>query len=68
MSRAIVAEYDATENTLRLAEPLAGVKDHEKVRVSIDLDETDPLARLAALNGPTADIDQMIAESAAGRR
>jgi hypothetical protein len=69
MSRAIVAEYDASENTLRLAEPLTGVSDHARVRVSIETDETfDPLARLAALNGPTADIEQMLAEIAAGRR
>jgi len=27
----------------------------------------DPLARLSSLNGPTADIDQMIAETEAGR-
>jgi len=69
MSRAIVAEYDATENALRLVEPLTGVSDHAMVRVSIETDEAfDPLARLAALNGPTADIEQMLAEIAAGRR
>ena len=69
MSRAIVAEYDASENTLRLVEPLTGVSDHAMVRVSIETDEAfDPLARLAALNGPTADIEQMLAEIAAGRR
>jgi hypothetical protein len=69
MSRAIVAEYDASENTLRLVEPLTGVSDHAMVRLSIETDETfDPLARLAALNGPTADIEQMLAEIAAGRR
>jgi hypothetical protein len=69
MSRAILAEYDARENALRLDEPLAGVSDHAKVRVSIETDETfDPLARLAALNAPTADIEQMLAETAAGRR
>jgi hypothetical protein len=39
MSRAVVAEYDASENTLRLAEPLKGVSDHAKVRVSIETDE-----------------------------
>jgi hypothetical protein len=69
MSRAMVAEYDATENTLRLVEPLTGVSDHAKVRVSIEIDETfDPLARLASLNAPTADIEQMIAETETGRR
>lgn len=30
--------------------------------------EDDPIARLSALGGPTADIDQMIAEIDAGRR
>jgi len=69
MSRAFVAEYDATENTLRLVEPLKGVSDHAKVRVSIETDEAfDPLAKLASLNAPTADIEQMLAEIAAGRR
>jgi hypothetical protein len=69
MSRAIVAEYDASENTLRLVEPLTGVSDHAMVRLSIETDDAfDPLARLAALNGPTADIEQMLAEIAAGRR
>jgi hypothetical protein len=65
----MVAEYDASENALRLVEPLTGVSDHAKVRISIETDDTfDPLARLAALNGPTADIEQMLAEIAAGRR
>jgi hypothetical protein len=69
MARSLIAEYDASENTLRLVEPLTGVSDHAKVRVSIETDETfDPLARLAALNGPTADIEQMLAEIEAGRR
>jgi hypothetical protein len=69
MSRAIVAEYDATENTLRLVEPLQGVSDHAKVRVSIETEEPcDPLAKLASLNAPTADIAQMLAEIAAGCR
>jgi hypothetical protein len=69
MSRAVIAEYDASENTLRLVEPLKGVSDHAKVRVSIETDEAfDPLAKLASLNAPTADIEQMLAEIAAGRR
>lgn len=69
MLRAIVAEYDASENTLRLVEPLTGVSDHAMVRVSIETTAAfDPVARLAALNGPTAGIDQMLAEIAAGRR
>jgi hypothetical protein len=69
MSRAVIAEYDASENALRLVEPLKGVSDHAKVRVSIETDEAfDPLAKLASLNAPTADIEQMLAEIAAGRR
>jgi hypothetical protein len=73
MSRSVIAEYDAAENALRLAEPLAGVKDHEKVRVSVETDEqsfqnADPVARLASLNAPSGDIQQMLAEIEAGRR
>ena len=69
MSRILIAEYDANENALRLAEPLPGVRDHEKVRISVEKDEvrqlpeiTDPLARLVTLNAPTADIQQMLSE------
>jgi hypothetical protein len=36
MSRTIEAEYISDEKDLRLAEPLAGVRNHEKVRVIID--------------------------------
>lgn len=69
MSRPVVAEYDANENTLRLVEPLKGVSDRAKVRVSIEPDEAfNPVAKLASLNAPTADIEQMIAETEAGRR
>lgn len=31
-------------------------------------DQSDPLERMRALNGPTADIEQMLAEIEAGRR
>ena len=76
MSRVIVAEYDAHETALRLTVPLPGVKDHEKVRVSVETDDasrqlpqiTDPLARLASLDAPTGDIQQMLSEIEAGRR
>jgi hypothetical protein len=36
MSRTIEAEYIAEENVLKLAEPLAGVRNHERVRVTLD--------------------------------
>ena len=36
MGRTIEAEYIAEEKVLKLAEPLAGVRNHEKVRVIID--------------------------------
>jgi hypothetical protein len=75
MSRAIVAEYDATENTLRLVEPLKGVSDRAKVRVLVETEGDarrpvidDALRRLFALEAPTADIEQMLAEIEAGRR
>lgn len=35
MSKVLTAEYDAEQNTLRLAEPLEGVADHEKVTVTV---------------------------------
>lgn len=76
MSRVIVAEYDANEKALRLDEALPGVRDHQKVRVSIESDEApwrpsqtgDLLARLASLGAPTGDIDEILAEIEAGRR
>lgn len=36
MARVVIAEYDARENVLRLAEPLVGIKDHERIRVATD--------------------------------
>lgn len=75
MARIVVAEYDAAQNVLRLAEPLPDVKDHDKVRVSVEahdqkrrLAPADALARLESLSAPTGDIDQMLAEIDAGRR
>jgi hypothetical protein len=76
MSRVVIAEYDASANTLRLAEPLPDVEDREKVRVSIEKGQgstprgnvRDALARLGSLNAPTGDIEQMLAEIEAGRR
>jgi hypothetical protein len=36
MSKVLLAEYDADNLALKLPEPLVGVKDRERVRVSID--------------------------------
>jgi len=76
MRRVIVAEYDANEKALRLAQPLPGVADHQKVRISVEGDEKqlrsnepgDPLVRLASLGAPTADIGSMLSEIVTGRR
>jgi hypothetical protein len=37
VTKALTAEYDATLNALRLAEPLEGVSDHEQVTVIVDM-------------------------------
>lgn len=36
MSKVVIAEYDAERQSLKLSEPLIGVRDHEKVRVAIE--------------------------------
>ena len=36
MSKVITAEYDATEQVLRLAEPLEGVDDHTNLIVTVE--------------------------------
>ncbi len=36
MTNVVIAEYHARENALRLVELLAGIKDHDKIRVAID--------------------------------
>jgi len=41
MTKVIIAEYDALENALRLDEPLAGIKDHQRIRVAIDEPASD---------------------------
>jgi hypothetical protein len=70
MTHIVIAEYDAAENALRLVEPLTGVGDGEKVRVSVEHqgDVADAVVRLAALEAPTGDIEQMLSEIEAGRR
>jgi hypothetical protein len=35
MSKLVTAEYDASQNTLRLVEPLDGVQDHATVQVQV---------------------------------
>lgn len=35
MSKVVKAEYDAAQNTLRLVEPLDGVRDHQTVDVQV---------------------------------
>jgi hypothetical protein len=36
MSKVVKAEYDAATNTLRLAEPVEGLHDHDQVNVTIE--------------------------------
>jgi hypothetical protein len=35
MVKVVTAEYDAAQNTLRLVEPLDGVRDHQQVQVQV---------------------------------
>jgi hypothetical protein len=41
MNKVVTAEYDATQNTLRLVEPLDGVRDHEQVQVQVIAPESE---------------------------
>jgi hypothetical protein len=41
MDKVVTAVYDATQNMLRLAEPLDGVRDHEMVRVRVTASRED---------------------------
>jgi hypothetical protein len=50
MGKVMTAEYDAAENALRLAEPLEGVRDHEKVQVIVT-PSVDPERPWMALRG-----------------
>jgi len=48
-----------------------GIKDHEQVRVSVEQQSrtaVPAVVRLATLDGPTGDIEQMLSEIEAGRR
>lgn len=52
MARVVTAEYDAAQNTLRLVEPLEGVRDHEKVQVQVIATEREePEPAWIALRG-----------------
>jgi len=62
------------EARIRKAAQRQGVSKGEWVRRALEAvlaggvrEEADPLARLSSLGGPTADIDQMLAEIEAGR-
>ena len=41
MAKVYIAEYDAVHNELRLAEPLEGVRDGEKITIRVDTLDTD---------------------------
>jgi hypothetical protein len=51
MTKVVTAEYDAAQNTLRLVEPLDGVRDHEKVQVQVIATESAPQPGWLALRG-----------------
>ena len=72
MTKVVIAEYDAQEKALRLAEPLPGIRDHEKVRVPIDEPQENgdrPWLALRGILSPEAGdslaaaIDQMFGSS-----
>jgi hypothetical protein len=52
MTKVVTAEYDAEQNTLRLDEPLEGVRDHEKVQVHVVAGEEPPEKKgISSLDG-----------------
>jgi hypothetical protein len=51
MTKVVTAEYDAAHNTLRLVEPLDGVRDHEKVQVQVIAPDTAAQPPWMALRG-----------------
>ncbi|MFL6246836.1 MAG: hypothetical protein ACJ74H_12470 [Thermoanaerobaculia bacterium] len=51
MTKVVTAEYDAAHNTLRLVEPLDGVRDHEKVQVQVIATRDDAQPPWMALRG-----------------
>ena len=62
MAKVVTAEYDASENALRLKEPLEGVKDHAEVQVTVEAKPpADPGRPWLALSGsmPAEDADDL---------
>lgn len=51
MSKVLKAKYDASENVLRLAEPLDGVKDDETVDVTVNQRAVDSEKPWMAFSG-----------------
>jgi hypothetical protein len=51
MSKVVQAEYDAGENILRLAEPLEGVADHQRVTLTVTAAENGADRPWLALSG-----------------
>jgi len=51
MTKVVIAEYDAAQNTLRLVEPLDGVRDHEKVQVQVIATEAKAKSTWSDLRG-----------------
>ena len=49
MTKVVTAEYDAAQNTLRLVEPLDGVRDHEKVQVQVIATEGEKTVNAASM-------------------
>jgi hypothetical protein len=51
MTKVVTAEYDAAQNTLRLVEPLDGVRDHERVQVQVIATDAHAQSKWLALRG-----------------
>jgi hypothetical protein len=51
MTKVVTAEYDAAHNTLRLVEPLDGVRDHETVQVQVIAADDNDVPAWLALRG-----------------
>ena len=51
MTKVVLAEYDAAQNALKLEEPLEGVRDREKVTVTVEKPVVDPSRPWLGLSG-----------------